>query len=543
MLATPERLSIDLGLLERRLAAESVKKDLAYWSLDTPVGVLSSFLCGEDAVREWTAAAPVNTDDLPLTQYVTGFTGTTEYGWPELAPKVESVWPYVSLKGSPDGYSALKSSLDKSVAARKILLEQNLAAALSASPADPSLLRLKDNLRRSDEYLKRLREIYGDDDGVLVTIAQRMLALCQYEGRDPASSFEPVAAVYRQAIDVNPRNVSALVNLGSLTAIAGSASEAQTFFENALAIDPSNVEAHLRFGTLLSDTEQYAPAIEHLERAAKLAPGRFDIENALAIALMATGNLDRAAALFEKAVVLSGQAVPDLYFNLGHVYAAKGDLDNALKNFRLASSANPSSAKYHLWLGVALLDKGDARAAEPEFLSALSADDANASAHAKLGTVYLRLGRLDDALAHLRKALALSPADPEAHEVLAKVLAAKRDFAGALGVLREGMRLQPSAEIAKELAWLLATCPDASLRNGNEALAIAVNLSSVQGYSIIEALDTLAAAYAEAGRFPEAVDAAQRALTRASIQNDRDRAAQIQKRLDLYRSARPYREP
>ena len=542
MLATPERLSIDLDLLEQRLSPEPVRKDLAYWNLDTPVAVLSAFLCGEESLREWTDAVPVNTDDLPFTQYLTKFTGTTEYGWPELAPKLESVWPYLKLHGDPEDYLPLKASLDQSRLTRKILLERNIADALEESPGEPALLRMSDNLSRSDRYLARLAEIYRDDDRMLLDVARKMRAVCQYAGKSPVESFEPIAAVYSQALAVNPLNVSALADLGALAAAAARPDEARAYFEKALALDPDSVPAHLGLGMLLSDAEQYPQALEHLERAARLAPDRFDVHDYLAIALTAVGKFDEAVAHLEKAIALSAGSLPDLYYNLGLAYGGKGDLDKALENFRRAVSADPSSVKFHLWLGITLLEKGDTHEARAEFETVLSMDDANPDAHAKLGLILLREGRLDDSISEFRAALAVLPSDTEARENLANALVAKRDFPGALAVLRDGMTLGPTPEIARQLAWLLATCPVPQLRNGREAVALAENVDSVTGFLSVGAMDTLAAAYAEAGLFSDATKTARRALSQATLQRDAQLAAEIRKRLDLYSAGRPYHE-
>jgi len=541
MLATPEKLSIDLRLLQRRLSAEPVRKDLEYWSLDTPEGILGAFLCGEDALREWTAGAPVNTDDLPFTQYHTKFTGATEYGWPEIAPHLESVWPYLELPAGED-YSRLRAALEERLAARKILLERSIADALKALPGDPALLRMNDNLRRGEEYLQRLAETYRDDGRMLTNIAQKMQAACGYAGKDPVASFGPVADLYAQALALNPRNVSALVGLATLVANTGNSTEAQGYMKKALRIDPDSVDAHFSYGELLFEDGKFPEAIEHFERAARLAPDNVPVHNSLAIALTAVGSADMAIAHIEKTIALSGGSVPDYYYNLGCAYSAKGDAKNAAESFRRAISGNPASPQYHLLLGIALLDGGDVQNARAEFETVLSMDAADPAARTKLAVIALSEGRLDDCIGQLRDVLASSPADPEARENLAKALVQKRDFAQAERVLRDGIEMQPTVEMARQLVWLLATCPSADLRNGREAIDLAENLDRVTGYSSADVIDALAAAYAEAGRFPDAVKAAQQALSRATLQRKADLATQIQKRLDLYQAGRSYHD-
>jgi tetratricopeptide (TPR) repeat protein len=92
------------------------------------------------------------------------------------------------------------------------------------------------------------------------------------------------------------------------------------------------------------------------------------------------------------------------------------------------------------------------------------------------------------------------------------------------------------------LAWLLATCPEASLRNGQKAVELAQQAERLGGGESPQILDTLAAAYAEAGRFGEAVETAKRALDLSVAQNNKPLAEAIQARLKLYETNVPYHE-
>ena len=91
------------------------------------------------------------------------------------------------------------------------------------------------------------------------------------------------------------------------------------------------------------------------------------------------------------------------------------------------------------------------------------------------------------------------------------------------------------------LAWLLATCPETSLRNGQKAVALAEAAQALAGIESPQLLDTLAAAYAEAGQYDEAVETAKRALALNATRNNHRLAEAIQSRLNLYVS--PFRLP
>ncbi len=130
-----------------------------------------------------------------------------------------------------------------------------------------------------------------------------------------------------------------------------------------------------------------------------------------------------------------------------------------------------------------------------------------AEAHNTLGIALAAGGRLDEAIAHFRKALEISP-----------------DFTEAIN----------------DLAWQLATCPEASLRNGAEAVELARRAEQLTGGRQAEVLDTLAAAYAAAGRFQEAVATARKALELATKQNQQALADELKNRIALYEAGRPF---
>jgi len=130
-------------------------------------------------------------------------------------------------------------------------------------------------------------------------------------------------------------------------------------------------------------------------------------------------------------------------------------------------------------------------------------------AHNNLGNVLEGRGQIDEAIAHYKKALEIKPNYAEAHN---------------------------------NLAWVLATCPKPSLRNGAAAVALAEGAAKLSGRQEPEILDTLAAAYAEAGRFSEAVQTAQKALDLARQQNKQTLAESIQAKIRLYEAGTPFHE-
>ncbi len=138
----------------------------------------------------------------------------------------------------------------------------------------------------------------------------------------------------------------------------------------------------------------------------------------------------------------------------------------------------------------------------------------------------------------------LDPGAAEADLGIATRLGEQGDVAGAIAHYRLALQTRPNLVVAlNNLAWLLATAPDAAVRNGPEAVQLAEQACRLTRYCVPCLVGTLAAAYAEAGRFPEAIAMAQKACARASISSNRALLEKNQQLLELYRRGQPYHEP
>ena len=152
-------------------------------------------------------------------------------------------------------------------------------------------------------------------------------------------------------------------------------------------------------------------------------------------------------------------------------------------------------------------------------------------------------GRLDEALTQYQKALDLPPNLVLAHDNLGDLFAARGQFPEALAHYRMAMEIQPGDPmVQRRLAHLRATCPLAPLRNGAEAVELAERANLLCGGTRPDVLDTLAAAYAEAGWFPEALATARKALDLATQQDNRALAGSLRDRIVLYEARRPYHQ-
>ena len=145
-------------------------------------------------------------------------------------------------------------------------------------------------------------------------------------------------------------------------------------------------------------------------------------------------------------------------------------------------------------------------------------------------------GSIEEALPHFARAISLNSENQQAHANLANALAHQGKTRQALHHYREALRIHPGlSHAANRLAWILATDPDPEIRAGSEAVGLAEQFCRPPDDSNPMFLDTLAAAYAETGRFPQALETAGRAAALAASTGQLELAAQIRQRMAAYR--------
>jgi tetratricopeptide (TPR) repeat protein len=194
----------------------------------------------------------------------------------------------------------------------------------------------------------------------------------------------------------------------------------------------------------------------------------------------------------------------------------------------------------HNELGIALQKNGKADEAITQYKEALRINPGFAQAHNNLGITLRQTGRTDEAITQYQLALEIMPDDAEAHFNLARVLFEKGRVRESIAQFQSALQLKPAdMEVLDTLAWLLATSPQASLRDGKKAVQLARQANDLAGGKSPVVLRALAAALAESGQFDVAAQTAQKAIDLAQATGRQDLAGKLNGELRRYRAGLP----
>ena len=316
----------------------------------------------------------------------------------------------------------------------------------------------------------------------------------------------------------------------------------ETLWTRAATCMPANASLHDRLGSSLATVHKLNAAVAEYRKAIAIDPACASAHNGLGKALAEQGCVAAAIAECQKAIRLKPDYA-DAHNNLGVILSDSGRTDAAGVRFRVALQIRPDFALAHSNLARILVKQGRNDEAIREYRFAIELDPDGAEAHNDLGAILAKCGQLDAAIAEFRKTLEIKPNLAEVHGNLAVALGEQGKIGDAASHWREVVRLQPdNLRAVNQLAWTMATAPEASLRNGGLATELArwaVQLS--RGLEPIP-LGTLAAAYAETGRFAEAVTIADRAIALAAARHDAATADALRRQSKLYRMGSPCRE-
>jgi tetratricopeptide (TPR) repeat protein len=346
---------------------------------------------------------------------------------------------------------------------------------------------------------------------------------------------------YRKAQQIDPAYAKSYGHMGVALAQSGKPDEAIPLLNKALDLNPKDEAVESNLGAALTQKGLLEDAIAHCRKALVLDPKDAQAHTNLAIALANAGKPDDALPHFEKAAELA-PADASFQSNLGAALAQKGRIVEAIPHFKTALEAHPDDVQAMVNLAIALAQSGKVDEAIPHLEKAAQLAPGDPGIQTNLGAALVERGRMDAAIPHLEQAVQTAPESPDAHYHLGVAYGGLGRIANAVGEWRKAIDLDANYVPALyRIAEVLASNPNPALRNGSEAVELAERAARLTGGQQPAILDTLAAAYAEAGRFPEATETARHALAIARQQNDRDLAAGLTVRIALYEAKTPFR--
>lgn len=398
-------------------------------------------------------------------------------------------------------------------------------------------------------------------DRVLANRPNDVPALLERAGADlDRNLFDEAIAGYVRVMEVDPTCAPSHYGAGKATFKRGELTQAEVHLKRSLQLSPRYGKARYQLAVVLRGLGREAEAAEQFRLAEEQQadeplpadPLAQELANLITgaieplhrgVDMLKAGRVDRAIALFEESLRFNPN-LAETHANMGTALLLRGDLEGAANHLRKALELQPTYVQARYNLGMVAHRRGAASEAVEHFEAVLATQEDHFESHLGLGSELRELARPLEAVAHLRQAIALRPTDPRAYKRLAKTLFGLGDFEAGVRVLREAVRrVAEDASLADRLAWMLATCPEEHLRSGVESLDLSESVCLKTNRTVPRALDTLAAALANVGRFTAAVATAEEALTLARRQDRRDLANEIEGRLVLYRARRAYRQP
>jgi tetratricopeptide (TPR) repeat protein len=361
---------------------------------------------------------------------------------------------------------------------------------------------------------------------------------------------------FQEALRLKPDYANAHNNFGSALDKQGRTDEAIRQFQEALRLKPEHAEAHNNLGSALDKQGQTDEAIRQFQEALRLKPDDAEIHYNLGVVLDKKSRTDEAIRQYQEAIRLKPDDA-DAHCNLGIVFYRQGQTDEAIRQYQEAIRLKPNAAKAHNNLGIALDRQGQTAEAIRQFQEALRLQPGAAETHNNLGIALDRQGQTDGAIRQFQEALRLQPDYFRPHLALAQMLTRLGRLQDAAFHMEEFLRVCPGSNLESpnspireraagalnDLAWFLATSDRAEDRDCVRAVRFAERACKLTQYRQTALVSTLAAAYAEAGRFQEAIQTAQQARDLAQAAGQPEVAEKNRQLLELYRSGKAYRNP
>jgi len=374
-----------------------------------------------------------------------------------------------------------------------------------------------------------------------------------------ADRMEQARVSYERRLHLVPGDPYALMGMARIAMDQGQWDIAETYLKSAISSDPEFGDAHRLMAEVHEHHHRMDDMNRSLERAAQCSrfyPASdpwvddlqdlcYDPEQLLVLGSMALSRLDIRTAIekhFARALKIDPES-PAANLAIGKAWFMAGEWSRAYRYLIRTLELDPASDQAYFHLGLIMRKNGNLQEGERLFLKALELQPDNPNVHNNLGVVFLEQGTYPRAIQSFQRALDIYPEHLEALYNLGVALWASGDSRAAVKQYQHVLNIKPKWRLpANSLAWILATDRDATVRNGEKALEWARVACQGEGKNNPEFLDTLAAAFARAGRFKEAEHTAMEAVTSSRQTGDEELAKEIEQRRRLYQSGNAFIE-
>jgi len=374
-----------------------------------------------------------------------------------------------------------------------------------------------------------------------------------------ADQMEQARTYYQRRLDRVPGDPYALMGLARIAMDDGQWVVAEALLRKAISSDPQFGDAH----RLMAEVHEHHGRLDEmkksLDRAARCprfhpAPDPwvddlvnlcYDPEQLLVLGSMALSRLDLQTAIekhFGRALKIDPEN-PEAHLAMGKAWFMAGNWSRARQYLVQTIELDPASDQAYFHLGLIARKNGNLEKAEQLFFRALEFQPDNPNVHNNLGVTYLEQGAYPSAIQSFQRALDIYPEHLEALYNLGMARWASGNSRAAVKQYEHVLKIKPRWKVpANSLAWILATDKDPDIRSGKAALKWAKVACEGEGAKNPDYLDTLAAAYAEAGEFDMAVKTARKCLELAHLSGDESFVAEVKNRLRAYQDGKGYVE-
>ncbi len=297
-------------------------------------------------------------------------------------------------------------------------------------------------------------------------------------------------------------------------------------------------ERHYRQGLAHLERGELDRAITEFTESVKLNPSNADAFRERAALALRKSDAKGAVADFTEAIKLQPQMAA-AHLGRGQAHLKLGKLEQAVGDFTEATRLTPWDWQPWYRRGLAHAARKQHEQAIADFSEALRVAPEQTQVYLQRALAYTQLGQVDRAINDYTEQIRLTPKSPVAYNFRARLHVRQGNYVAAVADHQQASKLDPgNANTHNDLAWIWATCPDASVRDGGRAVESARKACELTDWKQAHCLDALAAAHAESGRFDEAVQWAERAV---ELARDGEKPA-YRARLDLYRQGQAWRE-